>query len=123
VDGFERVYRVLPASEQSRDGDPLPFDLSRSASSAQVLMNVRVRKRAREERQKRMKSEDTRASVTFPRVGEVLTLKYSRDMQTMWGQEAKAAASVSLRVTRMVPRNSAASTAMVFAVQMNRYAD
>lgn len=115
VDEFLREYRILPSTSPSGE-DPLPFDMG-SATQNALFMNVRVPKRRREERARLLKDVNKRRAVIFPYVGEVILTRYSPELRSVWtghGDDKKT----QLRVTRVLPRSSQASTASLVAVRV-----
>lgn len=117
IDSFLREYRVLPVNEP-KESDPLPHDLERTSQSTFLYLHVRVPKRKREEKLALLKDVSKRASVVFPVVGEVLRVRYSSGLKRVWGEKATSDQSINIRVTRMIPRSSNASTAAVLAIKV-----
>ena len=116
VDEFLREYRILPKGTPRRE-DPLPFDMDGTEDEGELFMNVRVTKRSRAERAELLKDEGKRRAVIFPSVGEVIRMRYSPGLRSVWsgGSEDKRA---RLRVTRVLPRKSQAATAALVAIRV-----
>ncbi len=117
VDEFSREYRVLP-SAAPRAADPLPHDMERMSEQAYLYMNVRVPKRKRADKVELLKDAYKRAAVVFPAVGEILNVRYSPGLQSVWGSKAVADSRVRVKVTKLVPRSAQASTAALFAIRV-----
>ena len=76
VDDYEREYRIIPAGVV-HDSDPLPCDMDSIESSSKIYMNVRVRKRSREQKIFLLKDHRKRRFVLFPYIGEKVNVRYS----------------------------------------------
>ena len=80
-------------------------------------MNIRVPKRSREEKANLLKDQQKKRAVVFPFPGEVLKLVLSTQLQSVWGA-GESGMGMNVRVTRVVPRSTNASTAAVLAVRI-----
>lgn len=114
VDSYGREYRLLP-SEAPRPTHRLPCDLYETQGNRPVLMNVRVPKRSREEKQRLFANEKLRSAVLFPQVGEILEVQTSPTLLKVWGASAKSGSS-KMRVHRIVSRGEKGSTAALVGV-------
>lgn len=117
LDEYSREYRVLPSTPTPSMSDPLPYDINRVEDQTNVVMNIRVPKRSREEKTNLLRDQQKKRAVVFPFPGEVLKLVLSTQLQGVWGA-GESGMGMNVRVTRVVPRSSNASTAAVLAVRV-----
>lgn len=112
-DSFMRQYRIMSDSNV-RATDRLPCDIS-SDSKGRIVLNVRVPKRSNREKQRRAADQHLRASLFFPRVGEILRMKPSASLQSVRGRNS-ILSTLQVKVQNMVPRGVRSSTAAVLGV-------
>jgi hypothetical protein len=115
VDDYLREYRILPKRAPGGE-DPLPFDMDSTEEEA-LFMNVRVPKRRREERAQLLKDENKRRAVIFPFVGEVIRMRYSPELRSVWSGGSEDTRT-QLKVTRVLPRSAHAATAALVAIRV-----
>lgn len=116
VDDYSRQYKVvIPTNPQNND--QLPYNIEVVEPQKHIFMNVRVPKRSKEDRMNLMKNSETRGAVLFPRVGEVINVKYSEAVQKVVGQTNETF-GFHLLVKSLVPRAVSASTASMVAVKI-----
>ena len=117
-DAFEREYKLISNAESRDDAPPvwaIGNQHGHSSSNNLLQLVVRVRKRTREERMRRLRDTNLKASMTFPAPGERLLLKHTKRMLKLTGTTAGGAESLTLKVHRVVPRGVNAATAAVLA--------
>lgn len=114
VDAFDREYRVVAPASTS-ETDSLPCDVEHVQPSAYVFLNVRVPRRSQGERLRLMKDAGTRRKTVFPESGELLKLRYTRELRAIWSDAHDA--EFTLLVNRVAPREVSSSTAAVLAVK------
>jgi len=76
IDELRREYRVVASS----DASALHFDLERMDVLKPLVMNVRVPRRTREEREEISKDPQKRRSLAFLFAGETVELQYSEGL-------------------------------------------
>ena len=109
IDELSREYRVV-RRQNVREDDPLPFDLT-VRDAPDVLMQVRIRKRAREAKIAMLRDVNERLKLEFPRVGDRIVVKETRRILSLQGRAQSTAKRTTLRVKRVVPRAQHALTA------------
>jgi len=117
VDGYLREYRIVSIREQ-KEADMLPCDLGNVAPRKPLYLNVRVPKRSKEAKMALLKDTSKCRAVLFPAVGEVLTVNYSKGLQSVWGSNANTRLDTKILVKRVVPRSTKGATATVLAEKM-----
>lgn len=113
IDEEEREYRVTP-HEQIKSTDPAPFLLETHAG-ADIVLQVRVKKRDRKRKLEMLKDKDARRTLTFPRPGDHIVLSPTQGMLSIQRRRSSNLQPITLRVKRVIPRGESAATAAVVA--------
>jgi hypothetical protein len=112
VDEFDREYKVVPQNHTSEDS-PLLVDLA--LASAEVMLEVRIKKRSRASKINMLKTSQRKA-LTFPFPGDVLKLVETKVVRNLRGFVG-VSKDTHVRVKRVAPRGENSSTAALVAVR------
>jgi len=110
-DELEREYNVvIRGKTPPEDEDPLLFDLQETSTGTQLVLQVRVKRRSRDQRVAIMKEGAQRAQLEFPRPGHQVTLAPKQAIQRLLGAQGPPPER-TVRVNRVAPRSANCSTA------------
>ena len=107
IDVFAREYRIESSDDKT---DRLLCDTS--ALQGLVMLSVRIPRRTQKQRAVLMQSAAGRRGMSYPKVGEQLSLRQSYALKRVW---VNSGAPVDLVVRHVLPRGAGASTAAVWA--------
>lgn len=118
VDMQGRDYRVLSDSNHTIQ-DRLPFAFDEETRHKPYHMQVRIKKMRLAQKRTLMRDASTRGRVTFPRVGDTLQMRYSRELNLIWiARTEEDAQTLTFRVVAISPRASNSSTASVLLTKV-----
>jgi len=110
-DEMEREYNVVVRGKTPPDDeDPLLFDLKEAVTGTQLVLQVRVKRRSRDQRVAIFKGGAQRAQLEFPRPGNQVTLAPKQAIQRLLGAVGPPPER-TVRVSRVAPRSANCSTA------------
>jgi hypothetical protein len=117
VDSYKREYKIVSAVNLQMS-DKLVFDIDSLEVSKPVHLNVRVPKRTQDDKIKLFKNLETRRSLFFPQVGEIINAKYSTTLQSVWKGNPYKDEYLRILVKALTPRSVSGSTASVIGIRL-----